>query len=134
MIQAADIAVICSNISVPAIVEEPDYESGTDDPDSRTNLDQVKVLLSFDSALRSPSMCNVIPDNSQGQEQLVLHDMKFFCVLCHRSLRLRYEYMSQHTLVLYNTPLFSCSDNMTIMCSYMHRIIIYKLTAIYDNI
>ena len=61
-----------SNISVPAIVEEShysDYESGTDDPDSRTNLDQVKVRLSFDSALRSPSMCNVIPDNSQGQEQ-----------------------------------------------------------------
>ena len=56
---------------MPAIVEEPhysDYESGTDDPDSRTNLDQVKVRLSFDSALRSPSMCNVIPDNSQGQE------------------------------------------------------------------
>ena len=57
---------------MPAIFEEPhcsDYESGTDDPDSRTNLDQVKVRLSFDSALRSPSMCNVIPDNSQGQEQ-----------------------------------------------------------------
>ena len=61
-----------NNISVPAIFEEShcsDYESGTDDPDSRTNLEQVKVRLSFDSALRSPSMCNVIPDNSQGQEQ-----------------------------------------------------------------
>ena len=61
-----------NNISVPAIFEEShcsDYESGTDDPDSRTNLEQVKVRLSFDSALRSPSMCNVIPDNNQGQEQ-----------------------------------------------------------------
>ena len=60
------------NISVPVILEDQhysDYESGTDDPDSRTNLDQVKVRLSFDSALRSPSMCNVIPDNSQAQEQ-----------------------------------------------------------------
>ena len=57
---------------MPAIFEELHYsdnEFGTDDPDSRTNLDQVKVRLSFDSALRSPSMCNVIPDNSQGQEQ-----------------------------------------------------------------
>lgn len=56
---------------MPAIFEEAhysDYESGTDDPDSRTNLDQVKVRLSFESALRSPSMCNVIPDNNQGQE------------------------------------------------------------------
>ena len=54
---------------VPAIVEEPHYESGTDDPDSRTNLDQLKVCLSSDSALRSLSMCNVIPDNCQGHEQ-----------------------------------------------------------------
>ena len=57
---------------MPAIVEDQhysDYDSSADDPDSRTNLDQVKVRLSFDSALRSPSMCNVIPDNSQGQEQ-----------------------------------------------------------------
>ena len=46
---------------MPKIHEEQysDYESGTDDPDSRTNLDQLKVRLSFDSALRSPSMCNV---------------------------------------------------------------------------
>ena len=61
-----------NNINVPAIVEEQhysDYDSSADDPDSRTNLDQVKVRLSFDSALRSPSMCNVIPDNNQEQEQ-----------------------------------------------------------------
>ncbi|XP_065900486.1 calponin homology domain-containing protein DDB_G0272472-like isoform X2 [Dysidea avara] len=57
------------NISVPKIYEEQysDYESGTDDPDSRTNLDQFKVRLSFDSALRSPSMCNVV-DSTHEQD------------------------------------------------------------------
>jgi len=56
-------------MNIPKIYEEQysDYESGTDDPDSRTNLDQLKVRLSFDSALRSPSMCNVV-DSTHEQE------------------------------------------------------------------
>ena len=57
------------NINIPIIHEEQysDYELGTDDPESWTNLDQIKFRLSFESALRSPSMCNVI-DSTQDQE------------------------------------------------------------------